>query len=96
MDLRVHLKICEACGCLWYRVQAENGVYCFACQQRFKEFPTAKNRKRRGRPRKAILPTVFAVHASSHSGLDEGLRAARSYPLPPPHSSNAAFTGGAR
>jgi hypothetical protein len=28
--------------------------------------------------------------------LDEGLRAARSYPLPPPHSLNAAFTGGAR
>ncbi len=25
MELRVHLKVCEGCGCLWYRVQAETG-----------------------------------------------------------------------
>ena len=63
MDLCVHLKFCEACGCLWYRSQFETSVYCTSCNERFKEFPTPQSRKRRGRPRKTILPTVFAVHA---------------------------------
>jgi hypothetical protein len=63
MELRVHLKVCEGCGCLWYRVQAETGVYCSSCHQRFKDFPKAGTRDRRGRPRKAILPTLFAVEA---------------------------------
>jgi hypothetical protein len=62
MDLRVHLKICEACGCLWYRTQLETRVYCTACDHRFKDFPTPQSRKRRGRPRKLSLPTVYAVH----------------------------------
>lgn len=61
MELRVHLKICEACGCLWYRSQVETSVYCTLCNQRFKEFPTPQSRKRRGRPKKTTLPTVFAV-----------------------------------
>jgi len=65
MELRVHLKICEACGCLWYRSQWETGVYCTACSQRFKEFPSPESRKSRGRPKKLILPTVFAVQASA-------------------------------
>ena len=61
MDLRVHLKICEACGCLWYRAQFEARVYCSTCFDRFKEFPVVQGRKRRGRPRKVVLPAVFAV-----------------------------------
>ena len=61
MDLRVHLKICEACGCLWYRAQFEARVYCSTCYDRFKEFPAVQGRKRRGRPRKVVLPAVFAV-----------------------------------
>jgi len=61
MELRVHLKICEGCGCLWYRGQLEARVYCSACHERFKEFPTAQSRKRRGRPRKLVLPTVLAA-----------------------------------
>ena len=63
MDLRVHLKICEGCGCLWYRSQSETRVYCTACEVRFKDFPTPQSRKRRGRRTKLSLPTVFAVHA---------------------------------
>src|SRR5271168_1575351 len=66
MDLCVHLKFCEACGCLWYRSQFETSVYCTSCNERFKEFPTPQSRKRRGRPRKTILPTVFAVHAPEY------------------------------
>jgi len=65
MDLRVHLKICEACGCLWYRAQFEARVYCSACFDRFREFPVQQGRKRRGRPRRVVLPTVLAVAAET-------------------------------
>jgi hypothetical protein len=65
MDLRVHLKICEACGCLWYRAQVETRVYCSTCLERLKQFPALQGRKRRGRPKKTVLPTVFAVQAST-------------------------------
>ena len=97
MDLRVHLKICEGCGCLWYRAQVETRVYCAACNVRFKEFPTPQSRKRRGRPRKIILPTVFAVQASAEMIFQERLAAANptSYVertgfrgLPPVHCFN--------
>ena len=68
MDLRVHLKICEGCGCLWYRSQFETKVYCTACEEQLKDFPTPQSRKRRGRPRKISLPTVFAVDISGFAG----------------------------
>ena len=71
MELRVHLKICEGCGCLWYRDHIETRVYCAACNERFKEFPTPQSRKRRGRPRKLTLPTVFAVQASVEMIFEE-------------------------
>ena len=71
MELRVNLKICEACGCLWYRSQLETRVYCTGCDERFREFPTPKNRKRPGRPKKTTLPTVFAVQAAALSKLAE-------------------------
>lgn len=70
MELRVHLKVCEACGCLWFRAQSETTVYCSTCHDRFKDFPTPQSRRRRGRPKKATLPTVFAVEAP-HSSLPE-------------------------
>jgi hypothetical protein len=63
MDLFLNLKICEACGSLWLRSQLEAGVYCAACYDRLKQFPTVEGRKHRGRRRKAILPTVHAVDA---------------------------------
>jgi hypothetical protein len=67
MELRIHLKVCEGCGCLWYRTHVETTVYCTSCKDRFKEFPTPQSRKRRGRPKKTTLPTVFAVQASAQS-----------------------------
>jgi hypothetical protein len=97
MELRVHLKVCEGCGCLWYRAQVETRVYCAACNERFKEFPTPQSRKRRGRPRKMILPTIFAVQASAEMIFQERLAAANptSYVertgfsgLPPVHGLN--------
>lgn len=50
MELRVHLKVCEGCGCLWYRKQYEDSVYCRQCESTLKSFPTPESRKRRGRP----------------------------------------------
>ena len=72
MELRVHLKVCEACGCLWFRAQAETSVYCSTCHERFKDFPTPQSRRRRGRPKKTTLPAVFAVGASQQA-LAEGV-----------------------
>lgn len=61
MELCVQLKVCEGCGCLWYRTQVETRVYCSGCVERLKEFPSPESRKRPGRPRKIALATVWAV-----------------------------------
>lgn len=61
MELRVQLKICEGCGCLWYRAQTHGSVYCRNCEQKLKEFPSPESRKRRGRPRRGPLTKIWAV-----------------------------------
>jgi len=61
MELRVHLKVCEGCGCLWYRAQNQGSVYCRECEIKLKEFPTPESRKRRGRPCRKPLTRVWAV-----------------------------------
>jgi len=62
MELRVHLKICEGCGCLWYRAQTLGTVYCQRCETKLKDFPTPESRKRHGRkPNRKVLTTVWAV-----------------------------------
>jgi uncharacterized Zn finger protein (UPF0148 family) len=62
METRVQLKICESCGCLWYRAQAQQGnVYCKECEIKLKEFPTPESRKRRGRPTRRPLIKIWAV-----------------------------------
>lgn len=61
MELRVQLKVCEGCGCLWYRVQTQDSVYCKGCEEKLKDFPTPESRKRRGRPTRRPLENVWAV-----------------------------------
>lgn len=61
MDLRVTLKICEGCGCLWLRPQHQDGVYCRHCECRLRDFPSSESRKRRGRPARMTLPKVRAM-----------------------------------
>jgi hypothetical protein len=61
MDLRVQLKICEGCGCLWYRAQTQGSVYCNGCEAKLKDFPSPESRKRRGRPIGKPLTKVWAV-----------------------------------
>jgi hypothetical protein len=65
MELRVHLKICEGCGCLWYRAQTQGSVYCHRCEEKLKDFPTPESRKRRGRPARKTLVRVWAVAATT-------------------------------
>ncbi len=55
MEVRVQLKVCEGCGCLWYRAQSYGNVYCRDCQTRLEEFPSPQSRKRRGRPSRKLL-----------------------------------------
>ncbi len=68
MELRVQLKICEGCGCLWYRPETQQTVYCQQCKTRLREFPMPHTRKRRGRPSREILPQIWAV-AEAAGGL---------------------------
>jgi hypothetical protein len=61
MDLRVQLKVCEGCGCLWYRSQNQRRVYCNGCDTRLKQFPPVQSRRRPG-PKTAItLARILAV-----------------------------------
>lgn len=60
MELRVQLKVCEGCGCLWLRAQSQQTVYCRECDQKLKDFPTPESRKRRGRPSRKPPARVFA------------------------------------
>jgi hypothetical protein len=61
MDLRVELKVCEGCGCLWYRMQIQAGVYCKECEEKLRDFPKPETRKRRGRPGRKPLVRVWGV-----------------------------------
>ncbi len=61
MEVRVQLKICEGCGCLWYRPCTFRGVYCRKCESRLKPFPSPESRKRRGRPCGSQLARLYAV-----------------------------------
>jgi uncharacterized Zn finger protein (UPF0148 family) len=64
MELRVHLKVCEGCGCLWYRAQTQGSVYCHRCETRLKDFPTPETRKRPGRRARKVLGRVWAAEAT--------------------------------
>lgn len=61
MEVRVQLKICEGCGCLWCRPYLNENVYCRGCEVKLRDFPSPESRKRRGRPSRSSLTRVFAV-----------------------------------
>jgi hypothetical protein len=61
MELRVQLKVCEGCGCLWYRTQNLGTVYCRSCETKLLDFPAPESRKRRGRPLRKPVLSVWAV-----------------------------------
>ena len=37
MEVRVQLKVCEGCGCLWYRAQTLESVYCKECESKLRD-----------------------------------------------------------
>ena len=61
MELRVQLKVCEGCGCLWYRAQTQRSVYCEQCEIKLRDFPSPESRKRRGRPARKPLARFWVV-----------------------------------
>jgi uncharacterized Zn finger protein (UPF0148 family) len=61
MEVRVQIKICEGCGCLWFRAQTQGTVYCRQCETKLKDFPSPESRKLRGRPSHRQLSRVWAV-----------------------------------
>jgi uncharacterized Zn finger protein (UPF0148 family) len=61
MELYVQLKVCEGCGCLWYRALTHGSVYCQRCEVKLKDFPSPESRKRRGRPSRKSVMKVWTV-----------------------------------
>ena len=61
MELRVQLKVCEGCGCLWYRAQTQGSVYCRECEIKLRAFPSPESRKRPGRPGRKTITRIWAV-----------------------------------
>jgi hypothetical protein len=68
MELRVQLKICEGCGCLWYRVQTQDSVYCKNCATKLREFPSPESRKLRGRPCRKPVAKVWPDELAAMGG----------------------------
>lgn len=69
MELRVQLKVCEGCGCLWYRPQPQRSVYCRTCEVKLQEFPMPVSRKRRGRAGRKSTVSTWAV-AEAYGGTE--------------------------
>ena len=61
MELRVQMKGCESCGCLWFRMQSEENVYCRKCEVTLRDFPLPESRKRPGRQMSAPLADVWGM-----------------------------------
>jgi hypothetical protein len=61
MELCVQLKVCEGCGCLWYRAQEHSSVYCKRCETKLTNFPTPETRKLPGPMRRRPRIKVWAV-----------------------------------
>ena len=67
MELRVQLKVCEGCGCLWYRAQNHCSSYCRECVTRLKDFPV--DIRRQGRTtHKQARPRLIQAWAAAGAG----------------------------
>lgn len=61
MELQVQLKVCEGCGCLWYRPLNHGTVYCQRCEVKLKDFPGPETRKRPGSSVREPVMKIWAV-----------------------------------
>ncbi len=57
--LRIHLKVCEGCGSLWFRPQDGMDIYCTSCATKLTHFPKMVKR-RPGRPCKRTAQSMAA------------------------------------
>ena len=74
MEVCVQLKICEGCGCLWYRAQTSGTVYCTRCKTELEKYPSPESRKRRGRPAtETILEHLGRCRRSRRCGMSAAL-----------------------
>jgi hypothetical protein len=65
MELRVQLKVCEGCGCLWYRTQGHASVYCIGCEEKLRQFPPPQTRRGLGRRARKKTVNIWAVAAAA-------------------------------
>ena len=65
MELRVQLKVCEGCGCLWYRPDYRgSSAYCRQCQEKLKDFPVNTRPPRRFGARRPLIQRGAAAEIS--------------------------------
>jgi hypothetical protein len=63
MELRVQLKVCEGCGCLWYRPEnLGSSAYCRECQEKLKDFPVNLHPPRRSDGRRPAGRRWASMH----------------------------------
>jgi uncharacterized Zn finger protein (UPF0148 family) len=65
MELRVQLKICEGCGCLWYRALEHGNVYCHRCEAKLRDFSAPESRQRRGPSVRKPVMKVWTMAAAA-------------------------------
>ena len=76
MELRVQLKVCEGCGCLWYRPEnLGSTAYCRECQEKLKDFPVNLNPPRRSddcriKGRRRWAPMQLCAAAENAGGAE--------------------------
>ena len=63
MEVCVQIKVCEGCGCLWYRALHQGTVYCSKCVKKLEMFPSPETCKKRGRPARKRLLDIWALAA---------------------------------
>lgn len=80
MEVRIQLKICESCGCLWYRPQTQESIYCKNCKIKLQHFPSPDSRKRRGRPSLTAVPQLLDPSPQLPSGVFPGKKPACKVP----------------
>lgn len=93
MEVCVQLKICENCGCLWFRALTQESVYCRECEEKLRAFPAPETRKRPGRKSRKPVMKIWAVAEEPRlQKVDCGQWIAASEQLP---LAAMAATGGA-
>lgn len=66
MEVCVQLKVCEGCGCLWYRSLGHPSVYCSRCKVRLRDFRPPDARRSGRKSFKSSIQTAADAGAGAH------------------------------